>query len=170
MSSRSLQATRAVVEGLHGQPVHPRPERSSLKPPGSAEWVAHLDPRRQGTYQVVIALTALEFLVWPRSHRLTFNHENKFYYKLGPGDLKELDKRGIVKHCVAARPGDILVMAGGVLVHSSPAVPATATGPRIATYAHWALTAAAEEALRSYLVSSSVLLYGHAWTLPLPAP
>jgi hypothetical protein len=48
--------------------------------------------------------------------------------------LKKLARAGCQKKILAAEPGDVLIMFGGVVVHASPEV---VDEPRIATYAHW---------------------------------
>ncbi len=107
-----------------------------MKPPGSGEWVPHLDTGRKNTYQIVISLTVGSFVVWPGSHKHSVTSATDKYYPLSKTDLGKLAKSGIQKIVIPAQAGDVLVMVGGLLVHSSPAV-AEGESVRIATYAHW---------------------------------
>jgi hypothetical protein len=114
------------------------PERCSIKVPGCPEWLPHLDRSREGTYQVVIALTPTTFLVWPDSHRVLIGRgsPSRGYYKLTTADLQMLEEAGCKKEVVPAQEGDVLIMLGGLMVHSSPGV-SDGESERIATYAHW---------------------------------
>jgi hypothetical protein len=133
------KATRAIVQSLSGgMPLEQLPERCSLKPPGTTEWVAHLDRARHGSLQVVIALTTTTFIVWPGSHLHPIGRHTtkKGYYQLSKAEKDELELAGHGRLAVAAVAGDVLIMMGGVCVHSSPGVAKTES-ERIATYAHW---------------------------------
>ena len=109
-----------------------------MKVPGCPEWTPHLDRAREGSYQVVIALTATTWLVWPDSHRVEIARDttNKGFYTLSADDLDTLARAGSRQQAVPALAGDVLVMLGGICVHSSPRVQAL-DAERIATYAHW---------------------------------
>jgi hypothetical protein len=111
------------------------PERCSLKPPNSKEWVAHLDRSRVGTYQVVIALTETKFIVWEKSHMRAIGQDTKGFHALSKDELFELEGHS-KKMVLEANPGDILIMQGGICVHSSPGV-GSDEPERICTYAHW---------------------------------
>jgi hypothetical protein len=133
------KATRATIQSFSGgRALADLPESCSIKVPGCPEWVPHLDRAREGSFQVVIALTDTTFLVWPRSHLQPIgrDHFKKGFYALSKGDKELLETAGCTKLAVPAMAGDVLVMLGGVCVHSSPAVLATES-ERIATYAHW---------------------------------
>jgi hypothetical protein len=133
------EATRAIIQSLSGgMPLEQLPERCSLKPPGTNEWVAHLDRARHGGFQVVIALTTTTFIVWPGSHLHPIGRHTtkKGYYQLTKVDKNDLEQAGHGRLAVAAEAGDVLIMMGGVCVHSSPGV-AKDQSERIATYAHW---------------------------------
>jgi hypothetical protein len=135
----SFKATRAIIQAFYGdKPVHSVPERCSIKVPGCPEWVAHLDRSREGSYQVVIALTATSFLVWPDSHRVAIARDKSGFHALLPDELEVLEQAGCRPQAVPASAGDVLVMLGGLLVHSSPRVQVQ-DGARIATYANWAV-------------------------------
>ena len=110
------------------------PESCSFKVPGCPEWVAHLDRSREGSFQVVIALTDTTFLVWPDSHLVPIGRDcsKKGFYALSKGEKAQLDKARCAKVAVAAVAGDVLIMLGGLCVHSSPGVPAEES-ERIAT-------------------------------------
>ena len=104
------------------------PERASVKPAGCPELQAHLDLHRRGSLQVVIALSDLEFLVWPGSHRVQLPLPRKGTSKrpCRPGftwcsrsDLAALEAAGVHRELVPARAGDVLFMAGGEMVHGS---------------------------------------------------
>jgi hypothetical protein len=133
------KATRAAIQSFSGgRALADLPESCSIKVPGCPEWVPHLDRAREGSFQVAIALTDTSFLVWPGSHRQLIgrDHFKKGFYALSKGDMQLLATAGCTKLAVPAKAGDVLVMLGGLCVHSSPAVLAT-EGERIATYAHW---------------------------------
>ncbi len=124
-----------MIQKLHNKPLVMVPERCSLKPPNSKEWIPHLDRNRVGTYQVVIALTQTKFIVWEKSHMVAIGRDSDGFHKLSKNELFQLEGRS-AKMVLEANPGDILIMQGGVCVHSSPGV-----GPdepeRICTYAQW---------------------------------
>lgn len=133
------QATRSIIQAFHfDRELQEVPESCSIKVPGCPEWVPHLDRAREGSYQVVIALTATTFLVWPQSHRVLVGRapSSKSFHKLTAADMSKLEQAGSKKKAVPAQPGDVLVMLGGITVHSSPAV-LEGESERIATYAHW---------------------------------
>jgi hypothetical protein len=122
------------VQKLHnGLSLKSLPERCSLKPPGAPEWVAHVDRNREGSFQVVIALTTTSFLVWSKSHLVEIARDEDGYHKL---TADELFKLGDTKTHIEAQAGDVLIMVGGRLVHSSPEVSADMS-ERICTYASW---------------------------------
>ena len=75
------------------------PESCSLKVPGCPEWVAHLDRSREGSFQVVIALTDTTFLVWPDSHLVPIGRDcsKKGFYSLSRGEKAQLDQAGCAK-------------------------------------------------------------------------
>lgn len=133
------KATRTVIQSFSGgRELEALPESCSFKVPGCPEWVPHLDRAREGSFQVVIALTNTEFLVWPRSHLQLIgrDHTTKGFYALTKKDKELLDKAGCAQLAVPALAGDVLIMLGGLCVHSSPGLLA-GDSERIATYAHW---------------------------------
>jgi hypothetical protein len=135
----TIQATRAMIQSFTGgRELEAVPESCSIKVPGCPEWVPHLDRQREGTFQVVIALTDTTFLVWPLSHKLPIgrDYSGKGFYTLTKADNQLLELAGCAKLAVPAVAGDVLIMMGGVCVHSSPKVGADEK-ERIATYAHW---------------------------------
>jgi hypothetical protein len=128
------QATYDIVQKLHkGRTLRSLPERCSIKPPGTPEWVAHLDRNREGSFQVVIALTTTSFLVWGKSHLVEIARDEDGFHKL---TADEIFKLGETKTQIEAQAGDVLIMVGGRLVHSSPEVSA-GMSERICTYATW---------------------------------
>jgi hypothetical protein len=134
-----IKATRATIQSFsEGRALADLPESCSIKVPGCPEWIPHLDRAREGSFQVVIALTDTTFLVWPGSHRhpIGRDHFKKGFYPLSKDDLGLLEREGCTKLSIPASAGDVLVMLGGLCVHSSPAVLETES-ERIATYAHW---------------------------------
>jgi hypothetical protein len=88
-----------------------------------------------GSHQVVIALTQTKFIVWEKSHMVAIGQDTEGFHKLSKDELFQLEGRS-TKMILEADPGDILIMQGGVCVHSSPGV-----GPDepewICTYAQW---------------------------------
>jgi hypothetical protein len=89
------KATRVMIQSfLGGRELYDLPESCSFKVPGCPEWVAHLDRSREGSFQVVIALTATTFLVWPFSHRqpIAREHNKKGFYTLSKADKALLEK------------------------------------------------------------------------------
>ena len=54
-----------------------QPESCSVKPGGAPRLPAHLDQGRLGTLQIVVALSDTEVVLWPRSHKMTFNPGGK---------------------------------------------------------------------------------------------
>ncbi len=133
------KATRAIIQSFSGgRELEAVPESCSFKVPGCPEWVPHLDRAREGTFQVVIALTDTKFLVWPRSHLqlIGWDHTSKGFYALTKKDKDLLVQAGCAQLVVPASAGDVLIMLGGVCVHSSPRV-LVDESERIATYAHW---------------------------------
>ena len=133
------EATRAIIQSLSGgKRLEQLPERCSLKPPGTTEWVPHLDRARHGSFQVVIALTQTTFIVWPGSHlhQISRGTTKKGYYQLTKAEKVELAKAGHGRLALPAEAGDVLIMLGGLCVHSSPGVAANEV-ERIVTYAHW---------------------------------
>ncbi len=133
------EATRATIQSFSGgRTLADLPESCSIKVLGCPEWVPHLDRAREGSFQVVIALTDTTFLVWPDSHlqHIGRDHAKKGFYTLTKQDKDVLKKAGCVKMAVPASAGDVLIMLGGVCVHSSPKVEMN-DSERIATYAHW---------------------------------
>ena len=132
-----LQATRAIIQGLHGgKELEALPERCSIKVPGCPEWVPHLDRSREGSFQIVIALADSAFMVWPRSHLVAIGRDTTGFHGLCKDELSQLHGQGSQKTVIPAVAGDVLVMVGGRCVHSSPAV-IDGDHPRIATYASW---------------------------------
>jgi hypothetical protein len=133
------KATRSIIQSFsRGRDLEAVPESCSFKVPGCPEWVPHLDRNREGTLQVVIALTNTQFLVWPRSHlqQIGRGPDTKGFYTLTKSDKDELEQAGCFQLAVPALAGDVLIMLGGVCVHSSPRV-LVDESERIATYAHW---------------------------------
>ena len=108
--------------------------------PGCPEWVTHLDRSREGSFQVVIALTDATHSMSGPTPILSQSGG------IAPRRASMLYRRGIRhsstrldvprKVAVAAVAGDVLIMLGGLCVHSSPGVPAEES-ERIATYVHW---------------------------------
>ena len=134
------ESTRPVVAalmGVSGDQLSLIPERASVKPAGSGELRAHLDCKRTGTVQVVIALTATSLLVWPFSHTLQIQPPDfeKGFYSLTPADLSRMEGAGSRRLETAAEAGDVLIMAGGRMVHGSIAVRSGAS--RYMAYAHF---------------------------------
>ena len=133
------KATRAIIQSFSGgRELEAVPESCSFKVPGCPEWVPHLDRAREGTFQVVIALTDTKFLVWPRSQLQLIGrgHDTNGVYTLTKSDKDVLQKAGCAQLAVPASAGDVLIMLGGVCIHSSPEAQADGS-ERIATYAHW---------------------------------
>jgi hypothetical protein len=125
---------------MGGRELEAQPESCSFKVPGCPEWVPHLDRARVGSFQVVIALTDTSFLVWPFSHLQPIgrDHATKGFYALTKADKEMLTQAGSAQLAVPASAGDVLIMLGGLCVHSSPRVQ-EGESERIATYAHWGL-------------------------------
>ena len=113
-------------------------ERVSVKPAGSKELRPHLDGNRVGSYQVVIALSQTHFQVFPGSHSVAMDRYQMAtkYYELTKVDMEDLKERGVSKQDIPAKPGDVLVMLGGRVAHSSPAVEQGAQ-TRYMAYAHY---------------------------------
>ena len=57
------------------------------------------------------------------------------YYPLTLKDIAKLEKQ-CSELVIPVNPGDVVLFAGGTMVHSSPAAPAGAAA-RFMTYAHW---------------------------------
>ena len=118
------------------------PERVSVKPAGSKGLRPHLDCNRWGTYQVVISLCQTRFSLFPGSHRVSLDcWETSKYHELDAAEMAVLEEAGVSQKDIAAGPGDVLVMQGGRVVHSSPAVAAD-EATRYMAYAHYELVAA----------------------------
>ena len=114
------------------------PERVSVKPAGSKELRPHLDCNRQGSYQVVISLCQTEFMIFPGSQDVHLEcRDMAKYHELSNEEMETLREAGVSQLAVAAGPGDVLVMQGGGVVHSSPAV-ASGHPTRYMAYAHYA--------------------------------
>ena len=113
------------------------PERVSVKPAGSKELPPHLDGNREGSYQVVISLCHTHFRIFPGSHSVHMDcWDNPKYHELTKAEMETLSKAGVSQRDIEANPGDVLVMLGGRVVHSSPAVePDSST--RYMAYAHY---------------------------------
>ena len=128
------EACRVLAAALHQVPpesLHRVHERCSIKVPRSPEFEAHLDRQREGTFQIVIALTDTKVLLWPGSHQHDIAVDVHKYYALKPEEIEALPKPRTEVDIVA---GDVCVMVGGKLVHGSIAV---TSGFRIMTYAHY---------------------------------
>lgn len=67
--------------------------------------------------------------------RLSFNKGGGSYYPLTKQDMRCLQSKS-ERVAMPARAGDVLLMAGGTLVHESPAVE---KGCRVTTYADFRL-------------------------------
>jgi len=72
------EATRYIVAHWHQSAggsgvLTAMPEMCSVKPGGCPALPAHLDQGRVGTLQVLIALSATEVILWPRSRKIPFN-------------------------------------------------------------------------------------------------
>ena len=80
------ERTREIVASIHGVPpeaLKQQPEKASIKPEGCGPLKWHLDQDRVGTVQVVIALTASSFMMWPGSHKVAIGSpDHKGFYKL----------------------------------------------------------------------------------------
>ena len=87
------ERTRPVVAQIHDvqpQALTQRPEKASVKPPGCPRLPWHLDRKRAGTVQIVIALSETHFLVWPRSHKVHLGSGTAGYYELSKADIGKL--------------------------------------------------------------------------------
>ena len=131
MNTKSLPSLSAVQECARPlaamiydvpgeQLLRDEAQTCGVKPPGSPELKAHVDGGRRKTVQIVIALSNTSFSVWPRSHKDTgpWSRSEKFYAL----SVDEVEALSAGKLHVAGKPGDILLMQGGSLVHGSPAV------------------------------------------------
>ena len=110
------ESTRQMVAAWHKcdpEELASVPERCSVKPPGSAEFPAHLDQHRRGTLQVIIALTPTSFVVWPKSHLVAINPGGSKYYALTKQDVSTLEQEGCRRTLMPAQPGDVMLMVGG---------------------------------------------------------
>ena len=113
------------------------PERVSVKPAGSKELPPHLDGDREGSYQVIIALCQTLFRIFPGSHEVPLAcMGNGRYHQLTKQEMESLREAGVSQTDIEAGPGDVLVMLGGRVVHSSPAVEADRP-TRYMAYAHY---------------------------------
>ena len=134
------EAVRPLVAGMHG--VEPDalvrvPERVSVKPAGSKELPPHLDGNRDRSYQIVIALSRTHFRIFPGSHLVRMECWNqKNYHQMTTAELASLSEAGVSQKDIDAALGDVLVMLGGRVVHSSPAVHEGAP-TRYMAYAHY---------------------------------
>ena len=136
---------RHVVAYLHGVPplaLMRRPEGVSVKPPGCSKLMPHLDPKREGTYQIVVALTHTAFLAFPKSHKKSDFAMPKAagYYEVTKEEIQDLETTHDSRETlIPASPGDVCLMLGGRVVHGSPAT-APEAGVRICTYCHYVPT------------------------------
>jgi len=133
------EMARAVVARL--QKTSPQllrriPEGASVKPAGCPELVPRWEPRRRGTYQVVMALSSTVWVVYPRSHLYKFPKPGKIVCSASDYDLQWLQRHNIRRRECLLAPGDILVMKGGLLLHGSPMIPLTGT-TQFCTFAHF---------------------------------
>jgi len=143
---RVQETARAVVARLHKvspQSLLRSPEGATVKPAGCPELEPQWHPYRRGTYQVVMALSSMEHVVYPRSHLYEFSGQRhqgrgnlRRHCSATVHDLQWLQGRGILPRVCSMAPGDMLVLKGGRMVHSSPMTPHT--GPsRFCIYAHF---------------------------------
>ena len=92
----------------------------------------------------MISLCKTTFKVFPKSHRHsdtwveTAWHDTRKqgYYELSAEDLQQLKDSDVHELSIPADIGDALIMQGGVVVHSSQAVPQDGE-PRFMAYAHY---------------------------------
>ena len=63
--------------------------------------------------QVVIALSATHFVLWPKSHRVHINPGGAKFHALSKAEMGKLEQRGSHRVDIAAQPGDVLVFLGG---------------------------------------------------------
>ena len=98
-----------------------QPEGASLKGRGQPLAAPHRDAQDLGREQIIIALSAGDFSLWPGC--------------TGGYWLREFLKRHSCQLNFACRAGDVLIFKGGVFVHGSPPVGPNHPAPRVMTYA-----------------------------------
>ena len=79
-----------------------------------------------------------EGVVYPKSHMISLNEGGDIHYKLKKADFRQLRDQGIERTEIALAAGDILIFAGGTMVHESPAVLENEP-PRFMTYAKFSI-------------------------------
>ena len=111
------------------------PEAASVKLNGTGPWHTHLDGNRKGSWQNLISMCDGACVVYPSSHKMQWSHNGKCYV-MSDSDKRALSDAGIKRLQVPMGIGDVLIMAGGELVHDVPAVPDDAE-IRYMTFAHF---------------------------------
>ena len=111
------------------------PEAASVKLNGTGPWLTHLDGNRKGSFQNLISLCDGACVAYTGSHKMQRSHKGKCY-KVPDSDKSALSDAGAKRLEVPMGIGDVLIMAGGELVHDVPAVPYDAE-IRYMTFAHF---------------------------------
>jgi hypothetical protein len=79
------------------------------------------------------ALSDTSGIVYPKSHMISLGEGGVGHYKLKKADFEQLRDQRVERTELALAAGDLLIFAGGTMVHESPAVP-EGEPPRFMTY------------------------------------